>query len=126
MIKINVENIRKVIAHIADEQNHFDMMDWYEDIENPTCSANVCGTPSCIGGWAEAIMLRESGAPRDTELGETPTEDVGQWLGLSLSQAFMLFYPNGIQRAYFASRQQAIDHLNYIIETGRVDWAKFV
>lgn len=121
----NETNIRKVIDHIKIEDNYFNMADW--NIEDPDEQSvypkNVCGTPSCIGGWAESINRFEDKIPQSVEIRD---DKVGDWLGLEYSQAVDLFYPCVPGGMGIITREQAVAHLEHIIVTGEVNWKKFV
>lgn len=131
----NEANIRKVIEMIENEAHYFNMKRWgsvpSDALEAKPVPPNVCGTPSCIGGWTEAIMSFEKGLPRNIDLGSELTikdEHIADWLGISEEQSDELFFPDlqDAYAAYNATREQAVAHLEYIIETGEVDWSRFV
>ena len=123
----NVENINKVIAALSFENAYFNMGDWTnyngDHSEYPT---NVCGTPSCIGGWCEAIMVYEGVAEEGD--GATYTRDIADWLGIEAKDAYDIFYPgrflfeNDSRSAYDATKEDAIRLLERLAETGEVDW----
>ena len=121
---VNIENIDKVIAMIENEKNFFAMSHWDRGHIGglKDYPENVCGTPACIGGWAEAIMMFEAGLPKTTSL-PSNWQNVAEWLGLDRDQGNDLFYPanEGIN----ASREQALAHLRYIRDEGDVDWERF-
>lgn len=139
---VNKENIEKVISLIEIENNFFDMGMWGNEIalsynyaETPPpkseYTANVCGTPSCIGGWSEAVMKFERGDGINGGL-TRDQEGVAEWLGLTYDQAEALFYPNSYANEegewvspFYASREDSVKHLRHIIETGEVNWPKF-
>lgn len=126
----NEANIRKVIEMIKNEAYYFNMSDWcLNEIEVARYDArypdNICGTPACIGGWAQAIRKQEQ-----IESGEVRTVDFGtdadDWLGLTEDETEALFYPETDAEWKDITREQAIAHLEHIIETGEVNWKKFV
>lgn len=116
----NEENIRKVITMIKDEKNHFDMGTWWNSSEDVQYPKNVCGTPACIGGWAEAIMKYEKNIRDESYLRE---DEISEWLGISDDQGEELFYSS---TGMLATRQEAIKHLEYIIANDEVNWSLFV
>lgn len=126
---VNKENIQKVIDILRLELGHFNMVKW-DNFGKPktTYPDNVCGTPSCIGGWAESIMMFEKGADPNALLKQAEYE-VADWLGLSHSEANKLFYPllkeDDYRDPFLASREDAIKHLEHVRDGGRVDWDTF-
>jgi hypothetical protein len=130
----NEQNIRKVIEAIRDEANYFNMCSWTSTYQkNVTYSdeTNFCGSPSCIGGWVESIMAFETNRSKDTELGSVSEDQkIADWIGMSKQECDELFFPSvneieGID-PYDATREQAIAHLEHIINTGEVDWFKIM
>ena len=120
----NAENIRKVIEMIKDEQNYFDMSTWNRmgDV-NINYPPNVCGTPACIGGWSEAIIKHELKIAQDPDFFDYLDEAViAEWLGIMPEDAEELFYGIGT----IATREEAIAHLEHIIETDEVNWSLFL
>ena len=126
----NVENINKVIKALSFEQAYFNMRDWtlYTGLHDisPEYPENICGTPSCIGGWCEAIMVYEGVAEEGD--GATYTRDIADWLGIEAKDAYDIFYPgcflfeNDSRSAYDATKEDAIRLLERLAETGEVDW----
>jgi len=126
---VNIENVRKVIKKIADEENFFSMEAWgiyNNDIEYLSgiefydrfgAAKPSCETPACIGGWGEFI-LKEENKIKDEFIS---SNDVGEWLGLNEDAYDALFYPK--HKTYVEiTRQEAIDVLENLIITGTVDW----
>ncbi|QIG70751.1 hypothetical protein EVB91_200 [Rhizobium phage RHph_I1_18] len=120
----NAENIQKVIEQLKNEQAFFDMNHWTiggdDDFESPSCE-----TPSCIGGWAESLIRKERGIS-NKEGYTLAVGEVGEWLGLNLEESDHLFFPDHYRKAYKATREQAIAHLEHLAAAGEVDWELFV
>lgn len=118
----NVENINKVIKMIENEKNHFDMCQWFSYKANVEYPENVCGTPACIGGWAESIMRYEQAR----EFENIPDEYVGEWLGVDSYASYELFYAEYSDVPMEAiTREMAIQHLTDIANGEDVDWARY-
>lgn len=126
---VNVENINKIIMHLRNEENYFNMEDWTNHSKyDAVYPENICGTPSCIGGWAEAIMIYEGVDYAELDA-STDISVIADWLGISDQQACHIFYPGsdlsvntGLIDPYNATRYQAIKLLENLIETGEVNW----
>lgn len=136
-MSVNVENINKVIQQLRNEKAFFDMSYWSIgpdidldidlDINNVEYPENICGTPSCIGGWAEAILRYENKVDDHDWLSSTK---IGEWLGIEDYQIAPLFFPGGevayVWGVYEATKEDAIAVLENLIETGEVDWIKIL
>ena len=86
---------------------------------------NTCGTSACIAGWA---VLMYSDNP---QAGSGASEKAQDLLGLTSIQADRLFYgrnPDGhaVKDLKHIKREEAIDVLNILLETGEVRWDKVV
>jgi hypothetical protein len=120
----NETNIRKVIAMIENEACYFNMKHWNNpDDEESKYPTNVCGTPSCIGGWAESIKRFEDKIVTDEEF--LPEGEICKWLGLNRDDGDDLFYPDVVDWSRI-TREEAIAHLEHVIATGEVNWKKFI
>lgn len=126
---VNVENINKVIQQLRNEKAFFDMKNWdnFEHNSTTVYPENICGTPSCIGGWAEAIVRYENKVDDHAWLSSTK---IGEWLGIEDYQIAPLFFPEGeaadVWGVYEATKEDAIAVLENLIETGEVDWIKIL
>jgi hypothetical protein len=126
---MNIENIKKVIAAIADEENFFSMvtdyvypkpfggdMELWEEAFGTIAVPN-CGTPACISGWATYLSGNDP---------EPCGFDVARaFMGLvtDTTLSYDLFYPSH-KSWKDITRAEAIDTLNRLIETGEVVWEK--
>lgn len=102
---MNRENILKVRDAIAAaHEDMFDMSVW---------ERHDCGSPQCIGGWAEHIQAREfpNRAP-----------DANKFLGLTDDQSHDLFLPHGWQLADLFTKEKALETLDHLAATGEVVW----
>jgi hypothetical protein len=80
-----------------------------------------CGTPACIGGWAERVILKAC------SLGDYGWGDVGAALGLDEEKAYALFFPydvalSGGRTAFRATIPEAVAVLDHYLATGEIDW----
>lgn len=119
IVMVNVENITKVFDMISNESNYFNILDWNNNRVEHEYPENICGTPSCIGGWAEAIMKFEKNSD---EYVAFSTAEIAEWMGLCFKDVIELFYPS-VSFTYI-TRERAIQHLKQIIEIGEVSWYK--
>jgi hypothetical protein len=130
---LNKENVRKVIEAIKNEDNFFNMVHFViegsmlenyssEELGNPP----ACGTASCIGGWAVAIKLKESGEVVDYLSDEIENkftfEAAGEWLGLNGTDSTSLFL-GGHLNLDTITRAETIEVLEHLVATGVVDWS---
>lgn len=127
---VNVENVRKVIESIKNEENFFSMADfkangetlrkYYTEEEMIDYYGSVppkCETAACIGGWTEHIILRETA----NDIDYLDDAVLGRWLGLREFDEHELFYP-AHKLLNEISRKEAIDVLENLIITGVVNW----
>lgn len=156
----NIQNIDKVIAKISSENNYFNMYDYAQTMKSfevrngyvslDYCNTfecktwdsdeNVCGTASCICGWANQIQIEESGKKVEhfTEL--TTHSTAQKWLGINASVAEDLFRAShdaqyNKSKSFRVSRPDhnmpllrditrthAIAVLEHLKQTGKTDW----
>ncbi len=111
---MNRENIRKTIDHIRNSGVQFDMNVWWRGLVE-----NECDTVCCIGGHA-AIACYDQLPPNAPICGNSGMIA----LGLSREQAEELFTPDSDLPCdpYNASAEDAIRVLEYLLDTGEVDW----
>lgn len=73
---MNEANIRRIIAAIRAEPDHFEMNNWFKGGYLRDVAARQCGTAACIGGWAEVLMHEDLGT-----VGPSTSPDYCAWLG---------------------------------------------
>lgn len=128
---MNIEHINKVIEDIRDEANFFNMNSFTDNV-GVGGSGETCGTPGCIGGWAGFERRIACGLNPATMTSmdwydlASNAETYGQdYLDLSRDQALTLFYPEldyGSVEYARITRQQAIQTLEHLRDTGEVSW----
>jgi hypothetical protein len=113
---MNVENIKIVRDHIAGlPPEQFNMH----------TSGDDCGSPCCIGGWANRLTYdADDWHPLISSFGEP---DAMTALGLDDATAHALFYPGVTTRIggnpYGVRPAQAVRVLNHLLASGEVDWS---
>lgn len=152
MTKLNHENIDKVIAEISNEQNFFNMGEYYasvlhthQDLENYNTAVNDeevgCGTAACICGWANQIRLgeREDNTIYSFEQLKC-IGSAGNWLGLEQDVRHDLFHvshyaqrkrnnsslaaDHTLPHMRYITRSHAIAVLENLKETGVANWSE--
>lgn len=108
--------LRNFIAALPDER--FDMSTWHQRKD--------CGTCACIGGWAAVLFGLN-------DVGGGPTispAEVAEYLGLSVPNAFRLFYPpvtihrwGKALKPYKATHKEAVKVIDHYLATGEVSWS---
>lgn len=136
-MELNLPNLKTLRDTIqALDPTNFDMAAWSRDENGDGMATRVdmvnhtCGTAGCIGGWAEVLFV----AKDDDRIGEAKDEEVAEALGLTEEQAHNLFFPLvGIKEAGIEidsytelTQAQAVQVLDHLMETGEVDWPRFV
>ena len=121
MNKTNLLRVADAIEKHEIEGLGFNMSFWVENASRDLdLSGHGCGTVACIGGTAEVLRLGDVKAASASWQGE---ENAAEWLGLSPSQANILFFsmPSGI---WFQHVQpaQAVATLRYAAEFDDIDW----
>lgn len=106
---MNVERIRE-LANVIEVQPHTRIED--ETGFNMRYFEHDCGSPACIGGWANFIW----GKGRE----DTSTEARG-YLGISLEHAESLFFPDFDMDRITPTHAAAV--LRNLADTGKVDWS---
>jgi len=128
---MNIDNIDTLIAAVRNEDNFFNMYNYTFKMDHNHSDADydmiaylnyndqpvpACGTPACLAGWGAQL----AGADMDRSLEIAAQE----WLGLDWKQAHALFQPPTKSNDWLRiTRQQAIDTLERLKETGVVTWA---
>jgi hypothetical protein len=102
----NVENITTLIDYLRKlPDENFNMNTWLE-------RGHACGTVGCIGGYTE--LLFDTGGL---------LQDIADKLGITPDAADQLCYPDIEERYKSVTRERAIHVLDYLRDTGRVDWS---
>lgn len=135
MARLNRGNIQRVIAALeAAPDEKFSMMNFIAKpgdgylpgsrkvTESLRLGRPVCGTTACIAGWAVIVLLGEKAPQIMNWAGKAEG-----LLGLTSQQAYALFYTGGARtRLLEPRRHHAISVLRYLLDTGKVDWDRFV
>lgn len=119
---MNIENIRALKDAILTGDGHrkigfnmerFAPVNWVEDKSDRSCK-----TSCCIGGWA-AILAENKDPVQDY------VRTTADYLDIDYSQASNICYGQ-VPGQYFTSTtaKQAVELLDILEETGRVDWNK--
>ena len=114
-----VEHIQKV-RDAVNESHQFDMTEWgyLPEEGNVFYRGHYCGSPACIGGHTEAVMVAE-GLEIEHE------NDIIIWLGLDPIQSSRLFNPNGVEDGVYiedVTQDHAVRCLDHLIKTGEINW----
>ena len=112
---MNVENINKLISHMESiEDREYSQRTYTHD----------CGTPACIAGHAAHLSPEKTFRMMNKALAGN---DIGlvaeRWLDVSSYHALIMFKPYPLGR-YYVTKQDAINMLKNLIETGDVVWEK--
>jgi hypothetical protein len=137
----NTENINRLIALIkADNGEHFLMSSFINYLPHANFDQDKepiryieCGTACCLAGWANTIIMTDSGIDLKNLVGDRLEEEITndrraeKWLGIRTNQALELFFPFGkmISIDKLPSRARAaagIRVLEILREENRVDW----
>lgn len=129
---MNKERIKGVITQLSKiPDRKFNMGDWIKGtipkvMGTPQQIANekhACGTSACIAGWTTLLYADE---PVKGQLTSDKARDL---LDLTNLQAEQLFFAQDTNRKRVVplatiTRKQAINVLNRLLLTGKVDWSK--
>lgn len=121
---MNVENIQKLINHLQKtKEENFDMKFWLMRYPYQRSAKNIleqmettggCGTVACLAGHAALIRAAEEGESlRDQHISSFAAD----WLDLDDHQTGSLFLSG-----FWANKDQAIQTLFRLMETGEVVW----
>ncbi len=114
---MNVERII-ALADLIEKQPHtsrddasgFNMVNWH----------HTCGTPSCIAGWAVAMLRGDTLGTKKIPLGAG--NDAADYLGLTNRQSTDLFYPQ-LDDWEGITPEDAAHTLRKLAHTGEVEWS---
>lgn len=122
---MNSEKILQLAAHIEQlDPSRFDMdlFGYSEDgrrLEKAGELIHNCGTCGCIAGWANALFAPDEEPDNELMAGEV--------LGLNSYDYSRLFFPRDLNVPWdVITPAQAAAVLRNLVETGRVEWTKFV
>ena len=118
---MNIENLKKVRNRIADENNFFDMSIFGHDPKEPDPlykNAPKCKTASCIAGWAQyEASLEHGGVVRF----HSACEDARSYLDMDEAEADCMLHGWWSCNALCnITREETLEYLDYVIETGNV------
>ena len=111
---MNVENVVKLRDFIKClPEDKFSMMTWL--------AHNECGTVGCIAGWGSILFGLDAGAENLAGFAQDDyyIDVVGEVLGLTQTEARLLFLPSFIQRR---TKAEAVEVLDQLLTTGIVNW----
>jgi len=89
-------------------------------------SGHNCNTVACIGGWVDALILADAGAPISrSAIEDVPSYDGKDFLDLTPEQFFQLTSPKQKIAGPWEdiTQEKAVRVLRHLAETGKVDWS---
>lgn len=121
---MNKENLTLLADTVeALEPPKFDMRHWLFPDDKNSC---LCGTPSCLWGWAEWLRRDK---PEKIEITPEYSGNVDEWLGLDLYQSDALFIPEDPTARYSGDHfrrtitpAHAAAVVRHFRDTGEIDW----
>ncbi len=127
---MNIENINLLIDTLRSPRaaGHFDMNQWLVDAEGKEFTdtvskkavINECGTVACIGGWCD-VLAEEQGFTTSDQ--HSSVSYAAEWLGISYSKAFQLFYPSDGKMYELTNPLIAARVVEHLRDTGGVNWS---
>lgn len=114
---MNAERIL-ALADLIESQPHTDLND--PKGFNMTNWHHKCGTPSCIAGWAFAMMNGDNSGSEKIPLGAS--DDAAKYLGLTPNQSADLFFPR-LEDWDSITPEDAAGTLRKLAYTGEVEWS---
>lgn len=140
---LNIKNLNRLINHLKALKNNknFNMSQWvrFDDFENQSDidwydepaeklvarmqEKGDCGTTACLAGHAVILKSAAEGDYSGKYGKYEAKEQARSWLGLTAKQADLLFEPR-TESDYLISfsREQAIETLERLRNTGKVYW----
>ncbi|MGH6957858.1 MAG: hypothetical protein ACREEW_14425 [Caulobacteraceae bacterium] len=124
---MNISRLRQLSAHLRKPEvaDHFALSHYFfttSDSDEPIGELiHDCGTVACIAGHA-AVLAN----PRESFYDIGIYSEARDWLGLNNFQAFDLFEPGEVDDYGAVTPQMAADVIDNLIDTGEVQWSKFI
>ena len=117
---MNIENL-KLLRDAVAKSMAFDMEEWplLDESDVAFDKGHYCGTPACIGGHAEALII-DSGIYLESRF-----HTVSKWVDLTYIQYKALFFPTKNIHGFHLdeiTKEHAVRCLDHLIKTGEVDW----